>query len=186
MVGRKRRSGLFGFGGWPFGEEDEDVFDDLPGFGFGQMDEIMNKMLEDMQKNQAHLQSTGEPIVYGVNIRIGPDGKPHVSRFGNVAKGTVKEEREPLIDVINHAREIRVIAEVPGVDKNNIKLKTTVDSLAITINDPNGKFAKTLKLPEPVLDKSAKATYKNGILEVILQKQKPSEKKEIATNVKID
>ncbi|MFH1246980.1 MAG: archaeal heat shock protein Hsp20 [Candidatus Micrarchaeota archaeon] len=182
----KRRRGSFGFGGWPFGDDDEDPFGDFPGFGgFGQIDEIMNKLLEDMAKNQKNLKP-GEPIVYGVNIRVGPDGKPHVQQFGNVGKGEVKEEREPLVDVINHAKEIRVIAEIPGVEKNDINLKTTADSLSIIVRDPQRKFAKTLKLPEAVLEDSAKASYKNGILEVVLQKRKPSEKKTEGKEVKIE
>ncbi len=185
MNGRKRRG--FPFGGWPFGGDDEDdVFDDFSSFGgFGQIDELMNKMLEDMEKNRGHLKP-GEPIVYGVNIRVGPDGKPHVQQFGNVARGSVKEEREPLVDVINHAKEIRVIAELPGVDKQNIKLKTTPETIAINVVDPQRKFVKTLKLPEEVLENTAKATYKNGILEVVVQKKKPSEKKIDGKEVKIE
>ncbi len=181
---KKRR---FSFGGFPF--DDDDFFSDLGGFGglsgFGQIDEIMNKLMEDMEKRRGQVKP-GEPIVYGVNIRIGPDGKPHVQQFGNVAKGTLKEEREPLVDVINHAKEIRVVVEVPGVDKKDIKLKTTPDTLSITVHDPQRKFAKTLKLPEQVIENSAKATYKNGILEVVIQKKKPSEKKTTGKEVKIE
>ncbi len=186
MAGRKRRGGLFGFSDF-FGDNDEDDGEDPFGDfgGFGQMNEIMNQMLEDMQKNPGNLRP-GEPIVYGVNIRVGPDGKPHISKFGNVGQGEVKEEREPLVDVINHAKEIRVIVEVPGVDKKDIKLKTTSDTLTITVTDGQRKFAKTLKLPEPVLEETAKATYNNGILEVVIEKKKPSEKHTRGKEVKIE
>ncbi|MFH0713136.1 MAG: archaeal heat shock protein Hsp20 [Candidatus Micrarchaeota archaeon] len=183
MVGKKRRS-MFGFDGSPF--SGDDFFSDFESsFGFGQIDELMNQLMGDMAKRQKNLKP-GEPIVYGVNIRVGPDGKPHVQQFGNVAKGEVKEEREPLVDVINHVKEIRVIAELPGVEKSNIKLKTTPESISITVHDSHHKFAKTLKLPELVLEDSAKATYKNGILEVVIQKKKPSEKKETGKEVKIE
>lgn len=186
MAGKRNRGRgwPFGLGGF-FGEEDdgEDPFGDFA--GFGQMNEIMAKLMEDMEKHQGQLRP-GEPIVYGVNIRVGPDGKPHISKFGNVGQGEVKEEREPLVDVINHAKEIRVIVEVPGVDKKDIKLKTTQDTLSITVHDPQRKFAKTLKLPEPVLEETAKATYNNGILEVVVQKKTPSEKKTKGKEVKIE
>ncbi len=180
MVDKRRR-------GWPFDSPlgDDDFFSNFDDFGFGRIDELMGKLMEDMEKNRKYVKS-GEPIVYGVNIRVGPDGKPHIQQFGNVARGELKDEREPLVDVINHNKEIRVVAELPGVEKNNIKLKTTPDSLSITVNDPQRKFAKTLKLPEPVVEDSAKATYKNGILEVVVQKQKPSEKKQDGKQVKIE
>ncbi len=179
----KRRRSLFGFGS-PFGGDD-DFFDDFGFGGFGQIDEVMAKLMEDMEKRQGPLKP-GEPIVYGVNIRVGPDGKPHIQEFGNVGKGQIKEEREPLVDVINHAKEIRVVVEVPGVDKRDIKLKTTPDTLSITVHSSQRKFAKTLKLPEPVLEETAKATYKNGILEVVVQKKKPSEKKIEGKEVRIE
>ncbi len=187
MVNRKRR------GSWPFGFGDffgaEDEGDDEVPFGdfggFGQMNEIMAKLMEDMERNRGNMRP-GEPIVYGVNIRVGPDGKPHISKFGNVGQGEVKEEREPLVDIINHTKEIRVIVEVPGVNKKDIKLKTTSDTLTITVTDSQRKFAKTLKLPELVLEETAKATYNNGILEVVVQKKKPSEIKTKGKEVKIE
>ena len=48
------------------------------------------------------------PIVYGYSVKIGPDGKPVVRKFGNIdafpnllgGGMAVKGEREPLVDVI--------------------------------------------------------------------------------------
>ncbi len=183
MVVKKRKS-QFGFSGFPF--DNSDFFSDFESsFGFGQIDELMNQLLEDMAKRQKNVKP-GEPIVYGVNIRVGPDGKPHVQQFGNVNRGEVKEEREPLVDVINHEKEIRVIAELPGVEKDDIKLKTTPESISISVHDSHHKFAKTMKLPALVFEDSAKATYKNGILEVVIQKKKPSEKKQEGKTIKIE
>src|SRR5215467_129874 len=62
------------------------------------------------------------PIVWGYSVKIGPDGKADVRKFGNVdafpnmlgGGVSVKEEREPLIDVIRGTDEVRIIAEVPG------------------------------------------------------------------------
>ncbi len=182
MAMRKRKFPSF------FGDDEDDFFAGFEPFGFsgfGEIDELMNKLMEDMRHGKFEGRP-GEPIVYGVNIRVGPDGKPHVQQFGNVARGEVTEEREPLVDIINHDKEIRVIAELPGVEKSHIKLTTTSDSLSIDVNHPDRKFAKKLKLPAPVLEKTAKASYKNGILEVVIQKQKPSEKKESGTAVKVE
>ena len=45
------------------------------------------------------------PFVYGYSMKIGPDGKPEIQEFGNIKKGLkgppqVKEEREPLVDIV--------------------------------------------------------------------------------------
>ena len=61
------------------------------------------------------------PFVYGYSMKIGPDGKPAIREFGNIKKSLkgpeVREEREPLVDVVETDSEIRVVVELPGVEK---------------------------------------------------------------------
>jgi HSP20 family protein len=119
------------------------------------------------------------PIVYGYSVKIGPDGKPVVRKFGNIdafpslLRGgmAVKGEREPLVDVIKGDEEIRVVAEVPGVAKE--ELKVTADENTVTIESLAGeqRYRKRIDLPETVDPKTAKSTYKNGILEVSFKKR---------------
>jgi len=119
------------------------------------------------------------PIVYGYSVKIGPDGKPVVRKFGNIdafpnlLRGgmAVKGEREPLVDVIKGEEEIRVVAEVPGVAKE--ELKVTADENTVTIESLTGeqRYRKRIDLPETVDPKTAKSTYKNGILEVSFKKR---------------
>src|SRR5690606_11771808 len=114
------------------------------------------------------------PIVYGYSVKIGPDGKPEVRKFGNIDAFpnllggglSVKEEREPLVDVIKGNDEIRVVAEVPGVSKEN--LRVTADENSVTIESVTGqpRYHKRVELPDTVNPETAKSTYKNGILEI--------------------
>lgn len=115
------------------------------------------------------------PFVYGYSMKIGPDGKPAIREFGNIKKGLkgapqVKEEREPLVDVIESNEEIQVVVELPGVEKNDISLHGTEDSLEIEVNVPQCKYYKEVQLPAKVKVKEAKSSYKNGVLEVVLPK----------------
>jgi len=122
------------------------------------------------------------PMVYGYSITIGPDGKPVIREFGNVKPSMktgaldVKSEREPLVDIMEEAETIKVIAEVPGVEKNDIQLYGTERSLTIKVDTPTRKYFKEVELPAEVDPKSAKSTYKNGVLEVILKKTAPKPK----------
>ena len=115
------------------------------------------------------------PFVYGYSMKIGPDGKPEISEFGNIKKGLkgpqVKEEREPLVDVVETDREVRVVVELPGVDKNDIKLHGTEESLEISVDTPQYKYYKEVELPAKVRVREAKSTYKNGVLEVIFPRK---------------
>jgi HSP20 family protein len=120
------------------------------------------------------------PFVYGYSVTIGPDGKPVVREFGNVQPGRfgpqVKEEREPLVDVISTDGEVKVVVELPGVEKKDIKLHGTEDSLTITVDTTEHKYFKEVKLPAKVKPKEAKSNYKNGVLEVTLPKTEEKKK----------
>jgi len=114
------------------------------------------------------------PFVYGYSMKIGPDGKPEIREFGNIKKSLkgpqVKEEREPLVDVVETDSEIRVVVELPGVEKSDIKLHGTEDSLEISVDTPQYKYYKEVTLPAKVRVKEAKSSYKNGVLEVVFPK----------------
>ena len=121
------------------------------------------------------------PFVYGYSMKIGPDGKPEIQQFGNIKKSLkgpeVKEEREPLVDIVDTNGEIRVVAELPGVEKTDIKLHGTEDSLEINVDTPQNKYYKEVQLPARVKVREAKSNYKNGVLEVIFPKEEPKKPK---------
>ncbi len=120
------------------------------------------------------------PFVYGYSITIGPDGKPIIREFGNVKPGirpSIKEEREPLIDVMKTETEVKVYAEIPGVDKEKIKLTGTPRKLIISAEGDMRKYYKEIDLPVEVDIEKAKSSYKNGVLEVILPRKEKEEGK---------
>ncbi|MEM2367987.1 MAG: Hsp20/alpha crystallin family protein, partial [Candidatus Bathyarchaeia archaeon] len=95
------------------------------------------------------------------------------------------EEREPLVDIVETDNEIHVVAELPGVEKEDIKLHGTEDTLTISVDTPQRKYYKELTLPAKVNVKEAKTQYKNGVLEVKLPKIK-EEKKPKGEPIKIE
>ena len=129
------------------------------------------------------------PFVYGYSMKIGPDGKPEVREFGNVKPSRlgprVKEEREPLVDIIEADGEVHIVVELPGVEKSDIKLHGTEDALTISVDTPQRKYYKEITLPAKVNAKEAKTEYKNGVLEVKLPKIK-QEKKPKGEPISID
>jgi len=121
------------------------------------------------------------PFVYGYTMKIGPDGKPQIREFGNVIPGRfgpqIREEREPLVDVVSTNGEVKVIVELPGVEKEDIKLHGTETTLTISVDTPQRKYYKEVELPTNVDPESAKSVYKNGVLEVTMKKiEKPKGK----------
>ena len=117
------------------------------------------------------------PFVYGYSMKVGPDGKPEIREFGNVKPRRnglpdVQEEREPLVDVAERNGEIQVVAELPGVEKKDIRLSGTEDTLTIEVDNPQRKYFKEVSLPGKVRVREARSRYKNGVLEVTLPKAK--------------
>jgi len=164
----------------PFGFDDDfirDIFND---------DRIMDdlrRMTEEMMKMFSNAQP-GKPIVHGFKVQFGPDGKPRIEDFGNKSIKTpdgeplVSEEREPLTDIIEGDNDVAVTVEMPGVEKNDIDLNVTHDTLEIKVDNPQRKYHKNLDLPCQVIPKTTKATYKNGILDVVIKrknKKKPGD-----------
>ncbi len=177
MIGvewRRRRRSIF------------DIFDDI----IREMEETMRSFEEEFEKllKEGDKEVRG-PYYYGIRITIGPDGVPRVEEFGNIrrtkfGKPVLSEEIEPLVDVIDADDEIWVIAELPGISKDKIKVKATEDY--VEIRAENGKkYYKKIELPAKVDPKSARAKYKNGVLDIKLKKKEEKEPKE-ETEVKVE
>jgi HSP20 family protein len=119
------------------------------------------------------------PIVYGYSVKIGPDGKPVVRKFGNIDAFpnvlggglAVKEEREPLVDIIKGENELRVVAEVPGVNKEDLRVTANENSITLESVTGQPRYHKIIELPETIDPKTAKSTYKNGILELSFKRK---------------
>ena len=157
------------------------------------------RMADEMQRNlQEALKGMGQDptrsFVSGFSVKVGPDGKPTFNTFGNkpqvkpspagAGKGiptVVANEREPLTDVIEDARQVAITLEMPGVEKKDIDLHMGVDELEISVDNERRKYHKRVKLPAKVDPKTTKATYTNGILDVTVQKAKSDK-----SGVKID
>jgi len=179
---RRRRRSPF-FGDWFFRDVDEMMreFERMFEEAFKEEAAPKNLVRERKLPDGRVVKEIG-PVVYGYSITIGPDGKPVVREFGNVKPSLktrlggatpsldIRSEREPLIDIISDNGNIKVVAELPGVSKPDIKLHATANTLTVSVDTPERKYYKDLDLPAEVDPKSAKSTYKNGVLEVTLAK----------------
>jgi len=164
----RRRKNPFDFIG---DDEFERIFDEMQ-----KMFENINfkDLMEDMLRNGIE---PNKRFIRGFSVNIGPDGKPKIQEFGNrpirSPKGTstISDEREPLTDIIEGDSDIAITIEIPGVEKDNIDLNVTEETLEIKVDAPERKYHKVLNLPNKVKTKSTKATYKNGILDIVLDKK---------------
>ena len=104
----------------------------------------------------------------------------------------------PNVEIYDRMNEIVFRAELPGVKKEDIDLSIAKDSLTLKgeikkeveaetacyVSEISyGSFARTVTLPVEVESEKGKATFKNGILELVLPKREEAKPREIKIEV---
>src|SRR5215212_10011306 len=97
----------------------------------------------------------------------------------------------PSVEVIPSDREVKVMAELPGLEEKDVEL--LVDEDVLTIRGEKkaetedsargfseryyGRFERVIPLPFAVEDDKAEASFKNGVLSVVLPKSPKAQEK---------
>lgn len=109
--------------------------------------------------------------------------------------GRLFQARVPRVDVIDGDREVKVRAELPGVDKKDLEVSVTEDAVLIKGSTrreekeerenyfrselTHGEFCRNVALPAAVDSSKAKASFKDGILELTLPKTEARQRRAI-------
>ncbi|WP_297419545.1 Hsp20/alpha crystallin family protein [Thermococcus sp.] len=115
---------------------------------------------------------------------------------------TSESWREPFVDIFDRGDRFVITAELPGVRKEDIKLRVTEDAVyleaqikrekeleeegAIRIERYYSGYRRAIRLPEEVIPEKAKARYNNGVLEIEVPKKKPTKTEKGGFEVKIE
>ena len=121
--------------------------------------------------------------------------------FGSLLKRDFYNEGRlsPNVDVYEKSDKYVINAEIPGLNKEEIKIDVKDGSLTISgekkyevknedenyirVERSYGKFERRFNLPENVNVESVSANYKNGVLEVSLPKKEETKPKQIDVKV---
>ena len=147
--------------------------------GIGKLVDLAGKleangaMSKEGEINLEHIKK-GMKGVYGFTINTAGGGSPKVETFGNIKKTPegpkVDEEREPITDIFNEKDEIVVIAEMPGIEDDDIKIDLKEDILEISAVSKNRTYRKELLLPVKADKQFLRHKFTNGILEIRIKK----------------
>lgn len=149
--------------------------------GIGNLIESVSKIAEEGKgiiSKTGEIKGLGDKVkgVYGFTIRTLAGGESKVEPFGNIKKtpkGPVVEEvREPIVDIFDEKDHILVVAELPGVEEPDVKIDIKGDILTLSAERGEKKYSKEILLPSKVDEKSLTSSYKNGILEIKLERIK--------------
>jgi HSP20 family protein len=109
--------------------------------------------------------------------------------------------RFPKVDLMEDKNSVNIIAELPGVSKEDVKIileegvltlsgekKNNVgekdDVNVLTSERTFGKFERKFELPEDINPDEVKANFNNGLLKISIAKLVPETPKEIVINIK--
>jgi len=144
-------------------DEYDDLFQKMMR-SFKGLDKIWSDMI-----NSENTQTFG-PYYYGYSLTEGPDGKPVIKEYGNVQPSLIQksEAREPFVDVIvdNKEKVLKIVAEMPGVEKKDIKIEVVGRAVHLDAENGDKRYHTKIPIKQKFDEDSVKATYSNGILEV--------------------
>jgi HSP20 family protein len=114
---------------------------------------------------------------------------------GRRALRPLEEAWMPAVDVSESGDKITIKAEIPGMEAKDIEISMVGDTLTIKgekkvekeekeenyhmVERSYGSFTRAMKLPAPVDPDKVEATYKNGVLTVVLPKKEEVKPKSI-------
>lgn len=105
------------------------------------------------------------------------------------------EGRMPRVDVVDRQAEVLVRAELPGVDKKDLEVSATDNTVTIKgsirheekeekgdfyrCEISRGSFSRSVALPAVVDGDRGSATFKDGVLELVLPKVEQAKRRSI-------
>ena len=153
-----------------------------------EIDRIFRKMsnsffnIDDFFEEFKGNSSVSGPCFYGYTMTAGPDGKPVVKEYGNIQPNQLQtsDTREPIVDTIVDEKEkvVKLVAEMPGVEKTDVKIVVEDKIVDLSAEHDEKKYHVKVPLKHKVDENSAKASYKNGILQLVFKvvEEKPKGK----------
>jgi HSP20 family protein len=145
--------------------------------GLGDLVEKLSEMSETGQE----FSKTGEiggpgrkpSGIYGFTVKVGLGDKgPRIEPFGNIRRDTesgrteVQEVREPMVDVFEEDDHLLVLAELPGIGNEDVRIDVKDDVLTISAERGDKKYRKEVLLPRSVSKEKIQVSCNNGILEI--------------------
>jgi len=141
--------------------------------------------LGDLSKAGEQISRTGEihgpgkevKGIYGFTVKVGlGDDRPRVEPFGNIRQDrqsghtVVQEVREPVVDVFEEEDHVLVVAEMPGVTVEDVKVTVEDDLLTISAARGDKKYRKEVLLPANSTRENTQVTCNNGVVEIKCKK----------------
>jgi HSP20 family molecular chaperone IbpA len=129
---------------------------------FGEMDEMFARLFSRMDREFPGATRPG----HGYRIRVRDTREcPEIPAMADDAASQSCMRGEPVAEVHRIGNTVKVIADLPGITDESLRLDMRGDTLVIDAGDADHHYLTSASLP-PVDPASLQKTLKNGVLEV--------------------
>lgn len=128
------------------------------------LDEISNMPIGSQAKLLRALQEKKVYRVGGTGVKVEPFG--NIKKDEESGRTVVKEIREPVVDLFEEEDHTLVVAEMPGIGVDDVKLEVEDDLLTIQAERGQKKYRKEVLLPQSYPRDKMQVSCNNGIVEI--------------------
>jgi len=97
-----------------------------------------------------------------------------IERMMGEMNGPEESGADAHIDVYEDDDIVRLVADLPGVDKTDLTLQCDGTTLTINAHSGSREYDDRVRLPATVDEHSAEATFNNGVLQVTFDREEES------------
>ncbi len=146
-------------------------------FDFDKLEDMIDQLMENIINSEDFAENFDKPIVFGLSMKFDETGKPFIEEFGNIqnrkSNDLAEKEVEPLVNVLESKTETILTVELPGIKQGAINVQVvSAKNVEISALDSDKSFFKRIILKKPVVKKSLKSKFNNGILEIVFKRGK--------------
>ena len=145
--------------------------------GLGDLVEKLGELAESGREvsKTGEIHGAGKELkgIYGFTVKVGlGDEGPSLEPFGNIRRDInsgrteVQEVREPMVDVFEEDEYLLVLAELPGIGKEDVRVEVKDDVLTISAERGDKKYRKEVLLPRNISKEKMQVSCNNGVLEI--------------------
>jgi HSP20 family protein len=161
-----------------FGELD-DIEPEMEGRVFDQQTKniIYSSIPREARKYKKTKRSKSKKICYDNSANIGEtDEKSKTKQLVNNIidhPRIISKRDDPLVDIITSENEVKIVIEMPLVNKKDLQIDAYNDHVEVYSTDvQESKYHHVIEIPSGLDISSGKSTYRNGILEIVFCKRR--------------
>jgi HSP20 family protein len=111
-------------------------------------------------------------------------------------ESAAQEECAPPVDILEREDALVLLVDLPGVRRDDIELRVEADTLTlegqrlrpegeqgVRLERPMGRFRRSFRMGGPISADTVQATWREGVLEIVLCKAPPQEPAHVRVTV---